>query len=189
MVSSSFSSGQSTTGGYLTTLSDIQANAMKVRQQESVLLPGEDSWLYFKLYGSVKRRGELLSRLYEHLESMVQKGQIRKYFFIRYSDPEPHLRVRVQAVKEGAVPQTFGLLVGWFKELRQRGLLSGTVVDTYKRETERYGGSELIQTAEEYFYHDSRVVLSLLRRRQIEKLEFNPDYVGISFLEIGRAHV
>lgn len=182
MVSSSFSSGQSTTGGYLTTLSDIQANAMKVRQQESVLLPGEDSWLYFKLYGSVKRRGELLSRLYEHLESMVQKGQIRKYFFIRYSDPEPHLRVRVQAVKEGAVPQTFGLLVGWFKELRQRGLLSGTVVDTYKRETERYGGSELIQTAEEYFYHDSRVVLSLLRRRQIEKLEFNPDYVGISFL-------
>ena len=92
------------------------------------------------------------------------------------------LRVRVQAIQEGAVPQTFGLLVGWFEELRQRGLLSKVATDTYQRETERYGGSELIQRAEEYFYHDSRVVLSILRRRQVEKLEVNPDYVGISFL-------
>lgn len=182
MASGSSSIGQPMKSGYLPTHSDVRRNAMKVQQQESVLLPGSDNWLYFKLYGNTKRRGELLTLLYEQMESMVQKRQIRKYFFIRYSDPEPHLRVRVQAIQEGAVPQTFGLLVGWFEELRQRGLLSKVATDTYQRETERYGGSELIQRAEEYFYHDSRVVLSILRRRQVEKLEVNPDYVGISFL-------
>ena len=182
MASGSSSIGQPLEDAYLPTHSDVRRNAMELQQQKSVLLPGSDNWLYFKLYGTTKRRGELLTILYEQLESMVQKGQIRKYFFIRYSDPEPHLRVRVQAIQEGTVPQTFGLLAGWFEELRQRGLLSGIVADTYQRETERYGGPELIQMAEEYFYHDSRVVLSILRKRQVEKLEFNPDYVGISFL-------
>lgn len=183
MASGSSSAGQqAAAGGYLPTRSDVRMNAMGIRQQESVLLPGSDHWLYFKLYGTTKRRGELLALLYEQLESMVQKEQIRKYFFIRYSDPEPHLRVRVQAIREEEVPQTFGRLMGWFEDLRQRGLLSGAVVDTYQRETERYGGPELIQAAEEYFFHDSRAVLSILRRRQAEKLELNPDYTGISFL-------
>ena len=167
---------------YLPTVSDVRTNAMKVRQQESILLPGSDNWLYFKLYGTTKRRGELLALLYEQLESMVQKGQIRKYFFIRYADPEPHLRVRVQAVRREEVPQVFGIFVEWCKALRQCGLLSNAAVDTYQRETERYGGPELIQKAEEYFCHDSRAVLSILRRRHVEKLEFNPDYIGISFL-------
>ena len=116
------------------------------------------------------------------MESMVQKRQIRKYFFIRYSDPEPHLRVRVQAIQRDDVPQTFGLFMEWFDELRQRGLLSNIVIDTYQRETERYGGPELIGKAEEYFFHDSRTVLNILRKRQVEKLELNPDYIGISFL-------
>lgn len=167
---------------YLPTVLDVRTNAMKVRQQESILLPESDNWLYFKLYGTTKRRGELLALLYEQLESMVQKGQIRKYFFIRYADPEPHLRVRVQAVRREEVPQVFSIFVEWCKALRQCGLLSSAAVDTYQRETERYGGPELIQKAEEYFYHDSRAVLSILRKRQVEKVEFNPDYVGISFL-------
>lgn len=182
MASGSSSIGWPMEGGHLPTHSDVRRNAMELQQQESVLLPGNDNWLYFKLYGTTKRRGELLTILYERLETMVQKGQIRKYFFIRYSDPEPHLRVRVQAIQEGTVPQMFGLFAGWFEELRQRGLLSSIVADTYQRETERYGGPGVLQMAEEYFYHDSRAVLSILRMRQVEKLEVNPDYVGISLL-------
>lgn len=182
MASGNSSIGQPMESGYLPTLSDVRRNAMKIQQQESVLLPGSDNWLYFKLYGNTKRRGELLTLLYEQMESMVQKRQIRKYFFIRYSDPEPHLRVRVQAIQRDDVPQTFGLFMEWFDELRQRGLLSNIVIDTYQRETERYGGPELIGKAEEYFFHDSRTVLNILRKRQVEKLELNPDYIGISFL-------
>lgn len=167
---------------YLPTFSDVRMNAMKIRQQRSVLLPGDENWLYFKLYGSTKRSRELLALLYEQLESMVQRGEIQKYFFIRYADPESHLRIRVQTIRKEEVSQTFGLLAEWFDELRQRGLLSGVVADSYQRETERYGGTELIGKAEEYFFHDSRTVLSILRKQQVEKLELNPDYIGVSFL-------
>lgn len=38
------------------------------------------------------------------------------------------------------------------KRYRTDGMISSVVLDTYQREVERYGGSTLINNAEEYFF-------------------------------------
>lgn len=166
---------------FFPTISDISSNAMEVESQKQILLPGNKNWLYFKLYGYMKRREEILSMLYEFLEAQVHREQIEKYFFIRYSDPEPHLRVRVQTGPD-QLAHVFADWIGQLEQMRQKGLISQVVIDSYQRETERYGGTQLIQKAEDYFFSDSRAVMRILHKQHREKISINFEYIGVSLI-------
>jgi len=165
----------------LKTLSNISENQTKIEREELMLLPGNTEWLYSKLYGCSKRQNELISILYESLEKLVAEGLAQKYFYIRYADPEPHLRIRIQP-SEGKLPALFVVTSNIFSGLYRDGLISKVINDSYIRETERYGGQNLIKHAEEYFYHDSKLIMKLLTMERFGKLSFNMDYIGISFI-------
>lgn len=45
----------------------------------------------------------------------------------------------------------FDELMNLFERLRNAGLISEVVIDTYEREIVRYGGTQLIENAEKYF--------------------------------------
>lgn len=122
-----------------------------------------------------------MAALYDLLELRVHNSQIEKYFFIRYFDPEPHLRVRVKA-STNQLPFVFTDLTGQLEQLRLRGLLSQVVIDTYQRETERYGGITLIEKTEDYFFYDSRTVMKILHKQYTEKIPFNLEYIGVSLV-------
>jgi len=165
----------------LKTQSNISENQMKIERDKLMLLPGNTEWLYYKLYGYSKRQNELISIIYEAMEQLVSNGLAQKYFYIRYADPEPHLRIRIQP-SEGKFPDLFVTISNLLNNFYNDGLISKTVNDSYMRESERYGGPQLIKHAEDYFYNDSKLAMKLLTMERFGKLNFNMDFIGISFI-------
>jgi len=162
------------------TFSNISANRMKLNRNKLMLLPGDDRWLYYKLYGCSKRQDELIVVAHNSLEKIVTMGVAQKYFFIRYSDPEPHLRIRVQPVDKKTL-ELFAYISRWIDNLYADGIISRAVSDSYIRETERYGGPDLIEHVEDYFYSDSKLVMNLLTKHRFG-VRFNEDIIGVSFI-------
>ena len=57
--------------------------------------PG-DEWLYFKIYGGIKTCDDLIcGKLYTLMKKLKRDKIIDKWFFIRYSDPDFHIRLRL----------------------------------------------------------------------------------------------
>jgi len=165
----------------LKTLSNVSQNQMNIDRNKLLLLPGNTEWLYYKLYGYSKRQNELISIMYETMEKLVSDGLAQKYFYIRYADPEPHMRLRIQPC-DNKLPDLFTTMSDVLKGLHVDGLISKAVNDSYVREAERYGGLQLITQAEEYFYHDSRLAMKLLIMERFGNLKFNMDMIGVSFI-------
>lgn len=119
-------------------------------------------WLFYKLYGGTKTADELIAEVINPLvDSWLAKKYIDQWFFIRYSDPDTHLRVRFHFSDFS----NMGRVITEFNEALQHyidsGLLWKVQLDTYRRELERYG-FEAISIAEEIFYHDSQNIADVL---------------------------
>ncbi|MDR0364073.1 MAG: thiopeptide-type bacteriocin biosynthesis protein [Bacteroidales bacterium] len=129
-----------------------------------------DAWCYFKIYTGFKTADSLLINTFFPLsQSLLQNNTIDKWFFIRYSDPEFHLRIRFH-VKELS---NIGILIMNFnravKEYVNNGLIWKIQSDTYDREIERYG-IETMETSETFFWHDSEMIVKV-----IALLKHSPD--------------
>lgn len=124
-------------------------------------LPG-DEWLYYKIYCGTHAAEELLAGPTKRLtEAMLELGFAEKFFFIRYLDPEPHIRLRFRLTKnEHFLPVSKAVRNTISRYLNSK-MVTSLQIDTYKRELERYGG-KLIAEAESIFFHDSQAVLQLL---------------------------
>lgn len=141
----------------LETKSDYKFNRnnFDFAQIKRTFFPGEE-WLSMKLYGNSKRTEEFIGFYLKHFcQELLQLGIIEKFFFLRYADPERHIRLRLKIQKNNMYFNLIEKLTYWFKWLNKVGLLNSVNIDTYKREVERYGGVELIELAEDVFYKDS----------------------------------
>ena len=115
--------------------------------------PGLSPWLYIKVFG---RSDDILARAVE-LDDAVGNG----WWFIRYHEPEPHLRLRIplrDAGQFGAVVRQFGT---WADLLRSDGLLHDYTINTYRPEA-RFGTGATLVAAEEVFAADSHAVIQRL---------------------------
>jgi lantibiotic biosynthesis protein len=126
-------------------------------------LPGSE-WIYFKIYGGQAQADELLTTLVApFMRAQLADGHIEKWFFIRYNDPEPHIRVRAL----GRSQQAALALVGELSQLCQRAMAAGlcwrVVSDAYQREVQRYGGLAAMAECETIFHLDSELVLDLIQ--------------------------
>src|SRR4029079_14096276 len=90
-------------------------------------------------------------------------GLADRWFFLRYSDPDPHLRLRFGGVPARLVTELFPKLCEWTRELVAAGSCLRVGFDTYEREIERYGGLAAMQAAEAVFAADSAAVVEHLR--------------------------
>ncbi len=123
--------------------------------------PPGGEWLFFKFYALAGTADRLLSEIVAPLAALheeVAPGE--PWFFIRYSDPEQHLRVRFRGGREvrRALEDRATSLV---RPLVESGSVHRVTLDTYVREIERYGGDRGIELAEMWFGHDSAAVLRL----------------------------
>ncbi|HSN86816.1 MAG TPA: thiopeptide-type bacteriocin biosynthesis protein, partial [Thermoanaerobaculia bacterium] len=89
-------------------------------------------------------------------------GAAGQWFFLRYGDPEWHLRVRLQGDPERLHQEVVPAFERMAIALIEEGLLWKVQLDTYEREVERYGGAEAIELAERIFRIDSEAVLDVL---------------------------
>jgi len=125
-------------------------------------------WLYLKVYLGEKSVDHLLSKtIYPIVKRLIGSGLIRQFFFVRYKDSGPHLRLRFQ----GNPKQKFHLAV--LDEIHRvlqfdvsAGIIRKIQTDTYQREIERYGYGE-IALCESFFCHDSMETLSFFELPEI----------------------
>lgn len=137
-----------------------------VRRGTDEIAPG-GPWLYAKLYTSAERQDELLTgplrRFLTELDTAsARQGGVDRWFFIRYADPDPHLRLRLHGdpgVLNGVILPRLHDMAG---QLAADGLARGLCLDSYVPETDRYGGPALLGPAEEVFHADSQLVLERL---------------------------
>ncbi|MEU8436886.1 thiopeptide-type bacteriocin biosynthesis protein [Streptomyces sp. NPDC029216] len=102
------------------------------------------------------------------LDGLVAAGEADRWFFIRYGEDGPHVRIRVRGLGAAAAARLPGEL----------GRAAGEVPPVpgpwpsrpgevravpYAPETDRYGGPRALPVAEEVFAESSQVVLQVLR--------------------------
>lgn len=127
-------------------------------EENRLKLPGSD-WLYLKFYHSLEREQEwLLHHLAPFAERQVASEKARAWFFVRYQDPEPHLRLRFQG-EPSFLLSMLPELHRWAQEMIEEGYLSRFSIESYDRELDRY---QRIEAAEAAFAADSRTVVRLL---------------------------
>jgi len=127
------------------------------------LRPPGSEWLYVKLYGPREDEDELLAGPVRELaEAAVRDGLASGWFFLRYGDPDPHLRLRFRGDPGRLTGRLLPRLLEWAGGLVAAGACDRFAVDSYEREVERYGGPEGMAAAEELFAADSRCVAGLL---------------------------
>jgi lantibiotic biosynthesis protein len=125
-------------------------------------LPGSE-WLYLKIYtGSTTADPVLRTYLAPAITAAMQQGFARHWFFIRYGDPDWHLRVRFRGDPARLLGLLLPMLHGALARATEAGLVWQVGLGTYEREVERYGGAEAIEIAEALFHTDSECVLRML---------------------------
>lgn len=63
--------------------------------ENRTFIPGSE-WIYFKIYTGIKTADTILkNELYNFAREMKEKSLIDKWFFIRYTDPDFHIRLRL----------------------------------------------------------------------------------------------
>ena len=124
--------------------------------------PGSD-WLYAKLYTGAAVADQVLCELVRPLtEGLLKSGAIESWFFIRYADPDWHLRLRFQGAPERLLQEALPALQAAAQPFFADGRLWRLQLDTYEREVERYGGDVGMPLAEQLFYADSETALEII---------------------------
>jgi thiopeptide-type bacteriocin biosynthesis protein len=125
--------------------------------------PGSD-WLYLKLYCPPPFHDELIAGPVRGLaEFATNAGLADGWFFVRYADPDPHLRLRFHGTPGVLLGQLLRHACVWAADLVADGRCATFAVDTYQREVERYGGERGVAAAEGVFMADSRAAAEILR--------------------------
>ncbi|MGH3899488.1 MAG: lantibiotic dehydratase [Pseudonocardiaceae bacterium] len=141
--------------------STLQAGPIRVTYHPGHT-PGSSGWLYVRLYGHPDRQTDILTTHLPDLLSAWEDSQPHDWWFLRYRDPEPHLRLRIRlhdARSYGSIAQYLG---AWADRVRSLGLLRHIVLDTYYPEVGRYGTGAAMQAAEAVFAADSAVAIAAL---------------------------
>jgi lantibiotic biosynthesis protein len=124
--------------------------------------PGSE-WLYVKLYTGTATADVLLREVVAPVvREAVGSGVADSWFFIRYGDPEWHLRLRFHGDPRELHSRVLPALGDAAAPLLEDRRLWRLQLDTYEREVERYGGPEGIGLTERLFGVDSEAVLDLL---------------------------
>jgi thiopeptide-type bacteriocin biosynthesis protein len=124
--------------------------------------PGSE-WLYVKIYCGPKWMDKLLLNELLPLVNQLQEAQLADHwFFIRFQDPDHHLRVRFHLPhyrdSSGGVIQRLQEMLSPYLE---NDIVQKIQFDTYTRELERYG-VDMMTLSEQFFFHDSVAVVRLL---------------------------
>ena len=126
------------------------------------ILPPSSRWLYLKLYTGAATADLVLRDVVGPLVARaLEDGAADQWFFLRYGDPQWHLRVRF-----GGEPERLRGIIDLLGEHLDPALRGGRIwrwqLDTYEREIERYGGPAGLEIAERIFHADSEAALAAL---------------------------
>lgn len=150
--------------------------------QDRLRPPGSD-WLFAKLYGDAQNEEALVSGELESFASrIVSSGAAKSWHFVRYNDPDPHIRLRFQGKPDALTRTVWPQLCVWVDGLINKNLCRRFVIDTYERELERYGGASGLAEIEKIFSADSFAVAQMLKISRNGALEM--DQIALATISI-----
>lgn len=143
---------------------------MKLIQRKFIL---GSKWVYIKLYTGSKTADTILAKELSNIIIKLRKqNKIEKWFFLRYEDPDFHIRVRFLMKDDLYFGEVITLLYRQLNRLIKNNIIWKVQFDTYNRELERYG-NVLIEASESVFYVDSECIISIIRRlNQFQKEDY-----------------
>jgi lantibiotic biosynthesis protein len=154
--------------------------------------PGSD-WTYLKLYIAAERCGYFVER-----EIRAFRAELAPFadeaFFIRYADPDFHVRFRAHARTAADRDRLALACLNRAHRWVESGVLARVAFDTYDREVERYGGVACIALAERVFTCDSDRVLERIAAlrtasdRELFLIEDAAEFVLAAFGTPAAAH-
>lgn len=144
-------------------------------EQRTVFVGGD--WLYLRI-GAGPRIADtiLLEVLSPLLRDLTTRGVIDQWFFIRYADPRPHLRVRLNGNPEALRELALAALLPPLTNALTMGIVAELQLDTYRPELRRYGGVAAMQHAERLFCLDSVATVKALQLALSEDRLHDPDH-------------
>jgi lantibiotic biosynthesis protein len=135
--------------------------------------PGSE-WVYFKIYcGSAASDKILLNVVKPAIDRLSGEGIIKGAFFIRFTDPHYHIRFRLHLVSNANTEHLATVMKCTYDLLHpfcENGLVWKVQLDTYERETERYGEKDIL-ASEVLFFHDSLLYLNCLQHGEFAEDE------------------
>jgi thiopeptide-type bacteriocin biosynthesis protein len=127
------------------------------------LLPPGSDWLYFKLFCGPASADEVLRDTVQPVvKEVLASGAAQSWFFIRYGDPDWHLRVRFQGAPERLTSEVLPRLAAAAEDAIAAGRVWKMQLDSYDRELARYGGDAGMLLSEQLFHADSDAALAVV---------------------------
>ncbi|WP_314063794.1 thiopeptide-type bacteriocin biosynthesis protein [uncultured Vagococcus sp.] len=140
-----------------------------------------DNYVYLKIYTTKILEDYLINKkLSPFLKKMLEDKNIDQFFFIRYEDPKPHIRLRFKYSTK--VNISANIVTDLTKYLEDNHITSTVIIDTYIPEISRYGGEKIFSKMEYLFFLNSMVVLELNKYRE----ERNIDKDSLAIIAISR---
>jgi len=131
-----------------------------------------DEWIYYKIYCGKRTADAILIDVVKPLtEELLQQNLIDYWFFIRYTDPKPHLRVRFHCDDISKIGSVINIVKYAINPFLKNGLVWTLQTDTYNRELERYG-FKTIEASEHFFHIDSEICVNVLSLIEDDELLF-----------------
>ncbi|AKJ29650.1 lantibiotic dehydratase [Caldimonas brevitalea] len=136
-------------------------SAPRWRHEEAGDDEAATGWLYLKLYCSVAAQDRLLCEvLRPAIAALRREPGFDRWFFVRYADPAPHLRLRLRGTPawlwREAAPRLFAACGAAGDCIRS------IATDRYVPELVRYGGPAGLDLCEQLFEADSDATVALI---------------------------
>ena len=122
-------------------------------------------WIYIELLMNQSASDRFIS---QELKAFLKSAGdwIQLWFFVRYNDPSPHIRLRIR--KRYDSPDVLKDIGEYFAPLRVSGIVSGITIREYDREIQRYG-PKAMSHVEKFFHLDSVNALREINRPTKER--------------------
>ncbi|MGC4867341.1 lantibiotic dehydratase [Micromonospora sp. DT53] len=125
-------------------------------------LPGQ-RWAYLKLYSTYPQHDAIIGGpLRDLVADLRHEGLLDRWFYLRYGDPAPHLRIRLRAASDDAAPALLLRLMAWARGVVDAGSGAAFTVDSYRPEIDRYGGPHTFDAVERFFWANSDTTAGLV---------------------------
>lgn len=147
------------------------------------IFPPGSEWLYLKLYCTQDLQNTVLAQaIGDFIRSDAASAAHASFFFVRYFDPDAHLRIRLRGTPDYLHEALQPALCKLGAALLSQDLCSRFSFDTYERETARYGGDDGIELAETIFAADSRMIVELFRVLEGDRKQVPRDLLHVASL-------
>ncbi|GIH10069.1 hypothetical protein Rhe02_81360 [Rhizocola hellebori] len=141
----------------LLTLAHPQSTQVPPREHRHVLSiahrPGRSPWIELHLTG---RTDDILTALAQRSGLLPSQ-----WWFVRYHQPEPHLRLRIHTGFEATTAEITSRLASWAQHLEDQHQAHDFTLHTYRPET-RHGSGITLTAAEAVFVADSHAAIRRL---------------------------